>query len=511
MAGGKQTPRQRMINILYLVLLGLIALNVPDSLLNAFKTIGDSMATSTSNVQNGISSTYTSFENTHLKQERSKAQPLYDTAKLASKTVEDLNANVEALKATLIKDGGGVDETTGDYSGRDNMDIVPHLMIDNKKAEELRAKINSTREKLLSYLKPKDRATMNLSLRADDPLPPKHGDRKTWEEAYFGEGIPMGAAMTSLIKIQSDAKNAESEVTKKILSKFDQAVVNLDKFAAVAVAPSSYVIVGQPYTAQVFLTASDSHSNPEITVNGSRLAVKEGQGTFVGNTSSEGVKTWQGKVIVKQTDGSLKSYNTPMQTYQVAKPSAVVSPDKMNVLYIGVQNPLSVSAPGIAKEKLKVSISSGSLSGTAGHYEARVSSIGKAVVSISAEVAPGRNQVLGSTEFRVKRIPDPKAQFAGRSGGTTSAVNLRAQDRLFAKLDNFEFDAKFTVTRFKMIIQKPHQDGVVTAGSGGELSSAQRAALASITPGTRVFFDDIIAVGPDGGQRGLDPITFTAQ
>ncbi|EHQ28078.1 type IX secretion system motor protein PorM/GldM [Mucilaginibacter paludis] len=511
MAGGKQTPRQRMINILYLVLLGLIALNVPDSLLDAFKKIGDSLATSTSNVQSGINNTYSAFEKTHLKDEPVKAQPLYNKSKEASELASKLNTKIEELKKTLIEKSGGMDENTGDYRGRDNMDVTPHIMIDQKKATELRKDINDTREKLIALLDPKDRNGINVSLTAEDPIPAKNAEKKSWEQAYFGEGIPMGAAMTSLIKIQSDAKNAESEVIKKILSKFDQAVVNLDKFAAVAVAPSSYVVVGQPYTAQVFLTASDSHSNPDISVNGSKLPTKEGQGTYVGGSGKEGVYTWKGVIRVKQTDGTMKTYETPPQTYQVAKPSAVVSPDKMNVLYIGVSNPLSVSAPGIAVEKLKVSMSNGSLSGSKGHYEARVTSIGTTKVSISAEVAPGKTQLLGSTEFRIKRIPDPKAQFAGKSGGSTSAVNLRSQDRLFAKLENFEFDAKFTIRSFKMIVAKPHQDGVVSSSSSGELSGTQRAALATITPGTTIYFDDITAVGPDGAQRGLDPIIFKAQ
>src|SRR6185437_10088090 len=124
------------------------------------------------------------------------------------------------------------------------------------------------------------------------------------------------------------------------------------------------------------------------------------------------------------------------------------SPDKMNVLYIGVPNPVSISAPGIAKENLRVSISPGSISGKDGHYTATVSSIGTATVTVSGELTKGKTSVLGSTLFRVKRIPDPKPQFAGKSGGNTSAANIRAQDRIFAKLDNFDFDAKFNVTRF---------------------------------------------------------------
>ena len=501
MAGGKQTPRQRMINILYLVLLGLIALDAPANLLDAFKKIGDSLSISTANIQGGIDENYKAFQS-HLKDEPTKAQPLYDKAKKASALVADLNSYIEDLKKQLIGTDG-LDES-GNYHDPENVDLTQNLMINQGKATELKNKINETRTNLIALLEPKDQGSVSLSLEAADPTKPNGEVKGTWEQAYFGDGIPMGAAMTTLIKVQSDAKNDESQVIKKILSKFDQAVVNLDKFSAVAVAPTSYVVVGQPYTAQVFLTASDSHSNPAITVNGSSVPVKEGQGTYTGGTSHEGVFTWTGKVTVKQADGTFKEYTTPPQTYQVARPSAVVSPDKMLVLYIGVDNPLSVSAPGISREKLHVSISNGSLTAAeAGKYMARVTTPGTATVTISGEVAPGKTQVLGSTEFRVKRIPDPVAQFAGRSNGSTSAVNLRAQDMVFAHLDNFEFEAKFTVTRFKMYIQKPHQDALIFSGTGNQLSPDMKRAMASIVPGTRVIFDDITAVGPDGAQRGL--------
>lgn len=510
MAGGKETPRQRMIGILYLVLLGLIALNVPDSLLNAFKNISDSLNASKNNVQTGINNTYEAFQQ-KIKEQPDRAKPIEAKAKQASSLVKELEDNVEALKKQLVDQSGGFDENLQDYKGRDNLDVSADFMINHKNAFALRKKIDETRDKLLGLLDEKDRAGTKLSLDAVDPPQKKGYAKESWEEAYFGDGIPMGAAMTSLNKVQADAKNAESEVVKKILGKVDQAVVNLDKFSAVAVAPSSYVIAGQPYTAQVFLTASDSRSNPNITVGGSKLPISEGKGTYTVSTGGEGMHTWVGTITVKQNDGTTKTYSTAPQTYQVARPSAVVSPDKMNVLYVGVPNPISVSAPGIPKEKLRLSISGGSVSGSGGKYVATVSSPGTtARVTVSGETSPGKTSVLGVQEFRVKRIPDPKAQFAGKSNGTTSSGNIKAQDRVFAKLENFDFDAKFNVTRFSLTIIKPRQDAITLSGSGSELSGAMRSALATISPGSRVIFDNIIAVGPDGTQRGLDPIVLQA-
>jgi len=511
MAGGRETPRQRMIGILYLVLLGLIALDVPDSLLDAFKNISDSLSASKTNVQAGIDNTFSAFEKTKLINEPERAKEPYRKAKEARALADNFNTYVDSLKKLMIDESGGFDESTNDYKGRESLDESVDLMVDRRKnAYALHQKIDDTRKKLLALLNDKERVGVNLSLQA---IAPKHVagfPKKDWEQANFGEGIPMGAAMTALVKIQADTKNAENEVIKKILGEVDQAQVNLDQFSAVAVAPTSYVLVGQPYTAEVFLTASDSKSSPDISVGGGRLPTEAGRGKYNGSTSSEGLHTWIGTVTVKQTDGTMKTYTTPQQTYMVARPSAVVSPDKMNVLYIGVDNPVSVSAPGIAKTDLRVSITNGSLSGSGEHWTAKVTAPGTATVNVSGEISKGKTVVLGSTLFRVKRIPDPKPQFAGKSGGTVATANLKAQDVVFAKLEDFVFDAQFKVTRFTLIIVKPRQDPLTFTGTGNELTAEMHRAMSTIAPGSRVVFENIIAVGPDGMQRGLDPIVFSA-
>lgn len=510
MAGGKQTPRQRMIGILYLVLLGLIALDVPESLLDAFKNISDSLTASKTNVQSGIDNTFKAFENGKLKEQPERAAPIYERAKKARSLADALDKYVDSLKKVMVDESGGMSEATGDYEGRENLDESVDLMVDRRKhAFDLHKKIDATREGLVNLLDPKDRVGVNLALQANAPLHRTGFPNKNWEEANFGEGIPMGAAMTALTKIQADTKNAENEVVKKILGEAEKAKVNLDQFAAVAVAPTSYVLVGQPYTAQVFLTAYDSKLSPNITVGGSSIPVDAGKGKYTGTTSSEGLKKWTATISFKDNDGNPQTYTTPEQSYMVAKPSAVVSPDKMNVLYIGVPNPVSVSAPGIAKADLHVSMSSGSLTGSEGHYTATVNSIGTTTVNVAGMVS-GKLTNLGSTLFRTKRIPDPKPQFAGKSSGSTSAANLRAQDRLFAKLENFDFDAKFNVTRFTLMVAKPRQDVITYNTTGADLSSAMRSVMNTVTPGTTVVFKDIIAVGPDGTQRGLDAIVLIA-
>ena len=508
MAGGKESARQKMINIMYLVLLAMLALNVSDTILNAFKIINDSLTVSKTNVANGITQLFTTFENTKLKEEPARAKPIYEKAKEARTVAEELITYIDKLKADFTKAGQGIDPETGDLFERSNLDIAPGIMINKKEGEKLKAKINDTRKRLLSLLDDKDRASIVLVLEANDPEKAIEG-KKAWEEVNFGEGTPLTAAMTILTKIQTDTKNAESDIVKKIFGKMDIAVVNLDQFSAVAVAPTSYIIAGQPYTAEVFLTAYDSRSNPSIQIGGSSIPVKDGKGSYSVGTSREGIFTWSGIVTVKGTDGSVKRYTTPEQKYQVARPSAVVSPDKMNVFYIGVPNPVSISAPGIPKESLKISMSGGQISGSNGKYIVSVSSAGDAKVNVSADIG-GKVQLIGSTQFRVKRIPDPKAKFAGKTGGAMSSVIIKSQNAIFAMLDNFDFDAKFSVTRFTIVIAKPRQDVIIMNGTGNTFNAAMKTAIASVTPGSRVIFDNIVAVGPDGTQRQLDPIVLTA-
>jgi gliding motility-associated protein GldM len=509
MAGGKETPRQKMIGILYLVLLGLVALNVSDSILEAFKNLTDSLNASTQNVQIGVDATYASFEATKLKNEPVRARPIYEKAKKASSYTNELNTYVEGLQKLFETEGGGYNESTGDISKRDNLDIAPRLMINEPRAAELKKKINETREKLIALIDEKDRKNVSFSLEAKDP-PTRGGVKRSWEQSNFGDGIPLTAALTALAKIKADTKNAEAEVVKRVLGQMDVAVVNLDQFAAVAVAPTSYLIAGQPYTAEVFLTASDSKSSPEISVGGSRLQVKEGKGTYTVNTTNEGIFSWTGTVRVKQTDGTIKTYTTTEQKYQVARPSAVVSPDKMNVFYVGVPNPVSVSAPGISKENLVVTMTGGTISGSNGKYTVTVNTPGTtAKVNVAANVS-GKVQNIGSSDFRVKRIPDPKAKFAGKTGGALSSVVIKSQGSIFAVLEGFDFDAKFNVTRFSLVIARPRADVVVLQANGNSFSAQMTAAVAAITPGTRVIFDDIVAVGPDGTQRQLDPMAFKA-
>lgn len=512
MAALKETPRQKMMGILYLVLLGLAATTVTDHVLDAFRNLTVSLETSTKNVQSTVDQTIAAFEATKMKNEPERAKPIHDKALQVKKYAAELNNYINETKKVLIDNGGGVDEASGDVNQRADIDISPRLMINQKRASELRKRIEDTRTKILAVLHEVDPKAQDVkvALNAQDP-PKRQGIKQNWEETNFGDGIPLTAAITALTKIQADLKNTEAEVIKKILGEADKAVINLDRFEAVAVAPSSYILVGQQYKADVFLTASDSKTNPEILVGGQRLNIVDGKGIYTATATAEGEKKWSGIIRIKQTDGTIKEYKLPDQTYTVAKPSATVSPDKMNVFYIGVDNPVSVSAPGFAKDKIRVSISAGSITGSNGTYTVKVTQRGNVKVTVSGDQGGGKTAVLGVSEFRVKPIPPPHVKFANKGGGRMSAAAMKSQNRIFAVLEDFDFAANFTINHFTMFINKPRADIMKFESNSNTFTPEMQAAMMGVVPGTKITFDFVFATGPDGMKRSLDPIIFTAE
>lgn len=510
MAGGKETPRQKMIGMMYLVLTALLALNVSDQVLDAFKLVRTGLEATTVNFSGKNEFTYGAFE-AALKNNPNKTKPFYDKAMQAQKISKDLYTYIDNLKATLIERGGGISEDNDDIANRKDLDISAEIMITKGEGPKLKAKVLDARKQFLSLVDPKDQKDINFALDAQDPKPGKDGLARSWESLQF-ENVPLTAAVTLMSKLQNDVKNAEADVINYLYKSIDAQDFKFDQLNAVVVAPTSYVLQGQPYEADVFLTASSSTQSPDIYVGGTKLRMEDGKGKYTVSTSREGMFTWGGVIKVKAPDGTIKEYKTEEQTYQVAKPTAVVSADKMNVLYIGVDNPLSVSAPGIPKEKLRASITGGgSLSGSNGKYIARVTAPGKATITVSGEIQKGQYKPLGSMEYRVKRVPDPVAKVAGMASGSLAASVLKAQRGVFAVLDNFDFDLKFTVTKFTLTVIRARQDPVQLKADGPALSQEMINALGGVSSKDKVFFDDIYAKGPDGTNRRLNGVVISVQ
>lgn len=507
MAGGKETARQRMIGIMYLVLLAMLALNVSDLVLKAFKNINDSLNTSKNNVESNISQLLRNYENTKAKESSDNLLKL-NRAKEAQKVGEDLIKYIDKLQAKIAADG--LDED-GDLVQKNNLDIGQNIMgndASSKEGKKLQDEINKAGKKLASLLQA-DEGKPTFVLQALDPAKPKAGEPKSWTGSMFGEGVPLAAFRTILTMLQNDAKNMEADIINKILA--DKPIVVLDQFEAVAVAPSSYVIQGQPYKAEIYLTASDSKSSPDVSVNGNKVPTDNGKGVYTGGTGSVGTFTWKGTIRVKERNGNIKTYETKPQTYQVAAPSATVSSDKLNVIYAGIPNPFTISAAGFPN--INASITGGSLSGGSGKYMINVpgSMVGKEVSISVSGVNNGKTVNLGAPKFRVKAIPAPIAKVGGYGGGDIASVQLKSESEIEADLDDFPFDVKFRILRFELTVIKPRSDAITISGQGGNFTGAVRSAINAVSPGTRVIFSDIVSQGPDGRQKVLPALVFNVK
>jgi gliding motility-associated protein GldM len=183
----------------------------------------------------------------------------------------------------------------------------------------------------------------------------------------------------------------------------------------------------------------------------------------------------------------------------------------LNVIYAGIPNPFSISAPGFSLESIKASISAGSMSGGAGKFMINVpgSLIGQEVTINVSGNSDGKNLSLGSNKFRVKQVPNPVAKFAGKMGGIISGNKVASENQVTAVMENFEFDIKVRVTKFNVVIIRPRQDAQTFYCTGDTFNAQARAALSSLPFKSVVWIENVQAQMPDGRTPTLNSMVFT--
>jgi gliding motility-associated protein GldM len=516
MAGGNLSPRQKMIGMMYLVLTALLALNVSKDILDAFVLVNEGLETTTKNFGKKNQTTYEAFAFAK-KNNEAKVTPFYNKAMEAKKHSEELYKYIEDLKKELMMKTEDVPKEVADtltlkYLGvKDNQDIPAEILILKGKGKELKGKIGDYKAKLTALVKDlQGGKELNLGLETKDPPPSADHGSVSWESHYF-EHVPIAAIITLLSKIQGDVKNAEADVVNFLFKSVDVGDFKFDTLVARVIAPSSYVLIGNEYTADVMVAAYSSTQDPEVLVSGSTIPVEGGMGKYKVRPNKEGVNKWGGVIKVKAPDGSVKEY--PFESeYTAARPSTVISATKMNVLYIGVPNPVAISVPGISADKVKASISQGGLvpDKEAGTYLANVKNIGEAVINVSAEI-DGKMQPMGSQKYRVKIVPDPVAKVANLKGGTINRAALAAAGAVIPVLENFEFDLNFIVTGFAMTRSGKGRDPVEVKSENNQFTSEMKDIIKNTRSGDKIFFEYIRAKGPDGTNRALSSVSFTIQ
>ncbi|MCE2496472.1 MAG: gliding motility protein GldM [Flavobacteriales bacterium] len=521
MARGIMTPRQKMINMMYLVLTALLALNVSKEILDAFVKVNDSMGVTNIKVEEKNAEVYNSFD-AAMQKNPVKTKEWRDAAYAVKNEADALDKYIEELKSTLIEMAGGVDEKTGKPKKMDNREVpANYLLVKEKKATELKGKVEQFRELLIDKSSDNERLKTNLAAVFDTDKQDIGGDVKaSWGKANF-EHYPLMATVTFLTKMQSDVRTAESDVISYLQAKIDATDVKVNALEATAIVPNSYVFTGDTFRAEIFIAAFDSTKQPVVTVyndfdengnpigDGVQVPVRDGKGIYEVPANSEGAFTWGGAVQIDGPGGDPQTYSVPPRTYQVARSAAVISPTKMNVIYRGVDNPIDVSVPGISPDKLQVTCAGCSISGSNGSYVAKAGNTGtEATIKVSAEVN-GKMKNIGDMKFRIKRIPPPTAMIAGKTEGKISKSALGGTQGIGAFLQDFPFNINYRVTSFTVRAQKGEYTQTVRV-TGNQFNGEVRTLIQDMKPGSDISFTNIQAKGPDG-TKNCGAIVFTVQ
>jgi len=532
MGHGKETPRQKMIGLMYLFLTCMLALNVSKDILNAFILVNESLNETVKGFGEKTSILYDALDKA-AQENPAKAKPWNDKAVDVKKRTQSIIDSLQMCKDTIIKTADGLKgknldiEKADSIVSKDNTDYAAQIMVGaegNGVGKKLKQSFDSYRE-FLKLICKNDSTLLEVIEKnlATKTHTDKEGVVHTWESVHF-EHLPLIAVITILSQLQATVRNTESDVVAYLREQVDAGSFKFNKLTATVIPNSSYLMQGSEYKAQIFLAAFDSTQVPDVWIGDydslgpSSFKMRAGAqkveidkktnlATYSVKGSSVGEKKYRGIINIKNPSGSISSYSF-RQSYQVAQTALVVSPTKMNVFYIGVENPVDISVPGIPSNKLQPGISQGSIvpDGNGG-YKVKVTKPGTVNINVSAKM-DGGVKPMGSKEFRVKRVPDPVAKVGGQKGGNIALNLLKASKRVDAVMENFDFDLQFAITGFNISTKTKDGFTIDKASPNEKITSEQRSLLEGMKKGQKVYFEEIKAKGPDGSIRELGTLMF---
>jgi len=551
MAGYKETPRQKMIAMMYLVLTALLALNVSKDILNAFLVVNESMESTNEGIISEVSQIYREFE-VQYDQNKEKTEEYYNQALKVREETKKIVDYLDHLKYMLV----GVSEynipsnidslelmnlyykdstlTTGvtkkvlmlkDVPTKDKYDNTTSYMMgmnNDGEAYTLKNKLQAYRKFLLNVMD-QDESYQGIGLIIKEGDAYRNADKQavSWEMYNFYHTI-LAADVTIVNKLINEVKNAELDAVNYLFSSISATDFKFADVTAKVIPKSTYVFKGQEYSAQILVAAYDDKAKPDIYV---KYGVDEWKDSYLSTAkkvtgdagivpltipaNAEGPQKYAGIIQLRDPEtGELENHKF-RGDYIVAPPSLTVAPLKMNVFYIGVENPVSISAPGIPLSKIKPVITSGSLYTKDDNWAVMIKDKvpnNKVTVSATAEV-DGKVMNLGSSEFRVKRVPTPIAEVAGQVGGQIDKNTLLAAGAIIPNMKDFNFDLYFEVTSYTFAtivngdwIPKNVRGNIFTTEITNVIRNSKRK--------QKVFFDNIQAKGPDGTIRTLNPINL---
>lgn len=491
MASGKMSPRQKMINLMYLIFIAMLALNMDKEVLAAFGIMTEQLTESTISTKQKNEAAYQSLA-LQAKEQEAKFGPLKQKADSIRALSRDFNAYLADLKNKMQAE---VDDPTA-YATMDKSDFLDEYFFvgDDLKPEgqEFVNRVDNYREGVKDILGnnfPELRNTVQTRFKTD-PYVNNDGVELSWID-YRYKGYPLVASLMNLTQLQSNIENTESDVLSTLLQGEQKAQLSLSNYNGIVRLDKTAYFAGEQVKGEVVLGRYDATLVPDkVTLNGKDATnlVQNGQVIIDMPAGNVGQKTIKGTITFTQ-DG--EPVNVPFESeYSViAEPSsAVVSADKMNVVYRGLDNPISVSLPGVGSSNLRVSATGATLVKNGNGYILRPGSGDVATVNVSATLSSG-NTVNTPATFRIKDIPAAQGSVRGQYGTVRMPASGLANAPIAAGLPDFEFDLNLEVTSFK--IKVPGELTVINNGS--TLSAAAKKVLSKAKRGDMVNIYDIKA------------------
>ncbi|MBN1200146.1 MAG: gliding motility protein GldM [Bacteroidales bacterium] len=530
MAGYKETPRQKMIGMLYLVLTALLALNVSKEILEAFVVVNETMENTNQNFSQKLDASYNKFKAQYL-MAPDKVGPYWEKAQAAQTLSENLINYIDSLKFGVvaeterlqtIQEAGNV--KLADAARKDNYDTPTQYFIGqsqdgtNCRAATLRHRIDSYREEMLNLVDPKYRNVIQIGLKTDGPYYNAQGREQNWQMHNFYRTI-LAATVTILNELKAEVLNAEFDVVNNLMASITAEDWKFDEIKAKVIPKSNYVFIGEEYQAEILVAAYDTKQNPDVYYlfgadtltpgnfrSATPLSGTEGVVILKLPATSEGLKRFAGIIKIISPLGDTMSFHFKDE-YIVARPALTISPTKMNVFYIGVENPVSITVPG-GPERVIPSISAGKIRPDGANWIVYdlPKGVNEAVITVNA-IFSGKSKSMGSSPFRLKTVPDPIATIGGRSDGMVSKSILLAAPYLVAEMPAwFDFDLRFTVISYTFVTDNA---GYIseTPVQGNRLTPDITRIIQDAKKNKRIWFEDIVVRGPDG-DRNISAISL---
>ncbi len=504
------SPRQKMINLMYVVLMALLALNVSTEVLNGFSLVEDSLKRTTLNATMENIAIYDDFA-VQMKKNPQKVKQWYDKSQKVKEMSNNLYNLADELKLAIVQEADGKDGDVRNIRNKEDLEAATQVMLapGRGRGKELYDAINAYRNSMLGMVTDyKQKKVIASNLTTEIPKDAM-AMGKNWQE-YMFESMPTVAAVTLLSKLQNDVRYAEGAVLHTLVSNIDVKDIRVNALNAYVIPNAQTVVRGDKFSARIVMAAVDTTQVPQIFIGGKEMDLPGGlYETIAGRT---GDFTLEGYIQVENGNGELIRRDFS-QKYSVVDPSATVSADLMNVLYAGYNNPLSISVPGVPVTKIQASMSGGTLQPVGpGKYIARPSTPGQNVTITVTSTNTGRAQQMGAFTFRVRRLPDPTPYIVVKDesgadrfkGGGLSKAQLTAADGIGAAIDDGILDVPFHVQSFETVFFDNMGNAVPMVSDGARFSARQKETFRKLQRNRRFYISRVTATGPDGSARKLN-------